>query len=376
MIGQPKRIISHEPERISAVIAAVGAAGGLEAGPVVVRKADWPSLRPWLGFHRLSGLAMYAVSEGRLRLPPSAIRDLVGMHHDAMSWSLTVERAAVQICAALDESGIDAVILKGSAFAHRFYDDPGWRPFSDLDLLVRTADLVRAGAVLEKHGVARTLPEPRPGFDARFGTGAVHRRADGLEVDLHRTLVKGPFGLWMRPEELFDATAQFSLGGLSVRRLDDTASLLHACIHGALGALPPLFMPLRDVAQIAWRGDTDWDRFQAWAHRWRLGAVVAYAFETVSDLLGIAMPPQVRALASNGTGRKERRALRAYTTDRQRRGGRTISTMSAIPGLRGKAAYALALAVPSRGFLAARQGEADASYARRWAVALRWLRKP
>lgn len=370
--------MGQDPERLAARLAAFAAPHGPGApDTVVVWEDEWPALRPLLGFQRLTGLALAAIAAGALRLPSSSAEELEESHRRAMEWALAVERASLRICAALADAGVDVIVLKGPAFAHRFYPDPSWRPFGDLDLLVRTSHLTRAGAVLEQLDIRRTLPEPREGFDRRFGTGAVYRTPEAIEIDLHRTLVKGPFGLWMNPDELFDTTEEFSLGGRSLRRLDDTASLLHACIHAALGSLPPLLMPLRDVAQIAGSSALDWERLGEWAGRWRLGAVIAHAFGAAADVLGVQTPPPAVALARRRAPRRERRALLAYTTDRQRRGARALSTMRAIPGIRGRAAYAMALAVPSRRFLAARQGDGRGSYLRRWAIPLRWLmRRP
>ncbi len=376
-------MLDHEPQILAARLAAFAAPHtGIDRDPIegeaiVVSDGDWPALRSNLEFQRLTGLAVAAMNVGVLRLPSWAMDELLESHRRAMGWALAVERRALRVCTALTEEGIDAVILKGPAFAHRFYPDPSWRPFGDLDLLVRTADLARAGAVLERLGFNRTLPEPRAGFDRRFGSGAVYRMSGGIEIDVHRTLVTGPFGLWMRPEDLFASTAELWLGGRALRRLDDTGSFLHACVHAALGALPSLLLPLRDVAQIAYTGDPDWERVVALAGRWRLRAVIAHALGVASEVLGVPPPPQALPLLESGSPRRERRALLAYTTDRQRRGARALSTIRAIPRLRAKAAYVMALGFPSRGFLAARQGSDRGSYVRRWTVPFRWLtRKP
>ena len=371
----------HVPQAIARRLAAFALPGvdaeQVPAEPIVVREIDWPAVRANVEFQRLTGLALAALSEGALELPPGAAEELGDSHRRSMAWALSVERATLRIHDALAEEGIRAIVLKGSAFAHTYYPDPSWRPFGDLDLMVRGDDLGPAGAVFEKLGFARTLPEPRTGFDRRFGTGAIYRTAAGIEIDLHRTLVIGPFGLWIRPDELFDATDKFVLGGRSLRRLEDTAAFVHACVHAALGALPPLLMPLRDVVQIAHTGRPDWEQVRTLVDRWHLGPVIGHALATASDVLGAAMPSETLPLTANGWPRRERRALTAYTTDRQRRGARALATMQAIPGLRGKIAYARALGMPEREFLAARQASDRGSYARRLAVPLRWLlRKP
>ena len=44
-------------------------------------------------------------------------------------------------------------------------------------------------------------------------------------------------------DELFEDVATFRVGGRTLRRLGDTMSLLHACVHASLGARPPLLVP-------------------------------------------------------------------------------------------------------------------------------------
>ena len=75
------------------------------------------------------------------------------------------------------------------------YADPALRSFGDVDILVGGADFDAAVGALAALGFRRRFVEPRPGFDARFSKGACLERADGLEIDLHRTLAPGPFGM-------------------------------------------------------------------------------------------------------------------------------------------------------------------------------------
>jgi hypothetical protein len=192
-------------------------------------------------------------------------------------------------------------------------------------------------------------------------------------VDLHRTLVVGPFGLWIDLDELFAGTALFSVGGRTLRRLDDSSLFLHACIHASLGWWPPLLMPVRDVAQVASSAKVDWGVVAERTRRWRLSSVVRHALETASDMLGAAVPEEAGSVMAIKPRRGEVRALNAYITDRRQRGGTAVSVLRAIPSLRGKLAYARALLFPSRDFLAARQRNGRPSYLRRLAIPVRWF---
>ncbi len=322
---------------------------------------------------KLTGVAAAAHRAGFLRLSESQGEELLRHQREAMLWALTLERRLLQLSDAFQGASLEFVVLKGSALAHTVYPDPCWRPFGDLDLLVRTSDWRAACSLLSELGFHRKLPEPRPGFGERFANAASHIDGEGCEVDLHRSLVIGPFGLWIDPAELFERKDFFRLGGHLLPRLEDTALLLHACVHAALGYSPPLLLPIRDVAQVAANASIDWARLAAWGRRWKLRAVIQHAFETATDL-GLDLPQGVWGLMDVNATRRERRALRSYTTSRRGRGGVALSTLEALPGVRAKLAYISAMLLPSRDFLASRAGSAvSPSVARRWMVPLRWL---
>ena len=350
---------------------AIGGFGlpGLEPQGVEISERAWRSFRGSAPNGRIVGLAVAAAEAGRLPLTDEQAGELLAWHRDAMVWALTIERRLLELAEAFEAAGVSWLVLKGPALAHTVYPNPSWRGFGDLDLLVPTASWRQALEVLAGMGFQRRLPEPRPGFDERFGKAAVHTNGDGIDVDLHRTLVLGPFGLWVEPDELFRRSVKFRLGDRSISRLDDTALLIHACMHASLGWRPPLLWTLRDVAQVAWAGRVDWEELADLARRWRLRAVVRHALTTASETLGVSLPVEAAPLQSAEPPQRERRALESYITDRRGRGGTELSTLQAIPSLRGKAAYVRMLLFPGRAFLAAR---GRGSF-RRLLIPVRWV---
>jgi hypothetical protein len=363
------------PDRSETEAAVTAVAGlglpGVHTGPVAVTAERWPAFLGAVLAERLSGLAVEAMETDRLRLSPPQMDELLTGQRSAMLRSLSVEREMLDVREALGDARIPFCVLKGPALAHTVYPAAWWRPFVDLDLLVRTRDWHAACSALERLGLTRRLPEPRPGFDERFGKGAVYVAASGSEVDLHRTLAMGPLGLWMVPEEILERTVEISLGGQRFRRPDDTDLMLHACIHATLGGWPPGRLPLRDVAQIALRARVDWDGLWVRAERWRLGATLALAFRTARAVLGVDLPQGSERFLRTMPTRRDRRLLEAYTT-RRRAGGMTLSAVRAIDGVRGKAAYLWALLVPRREFMTVRSRDGRPSYLRRWMVPAAW----
>jgi hypothetical protein len=355
-------------------VAAQGLPGTEGREPVEVRREAWPALLAALARQRLTGLAAAAVRAGTLVLGDREQAELSARHQQAMAAVLMLEHLLLTVTEAMGAGGVQAVVLKGAALAHCFYPHPSWRSYGDLDLLVPTPQWRAACAVLAGLGFRRRIPEPRPGFDERFGKGAAHEDARGIQVDLHRTLALGPFGLWIDTEELLEGVTGFPFRGASLHRLDDTLSLVHACLHAALGHPEPLLLPLRDVLQVAWSGRVDWDELGRRARRWRLRGPVARALQVASRTLDADLPAEAAALLSERLTLVERRALAAYTTERAGRGGTALATLWAIPGVRARAAYVRALLFPARPFLAYRDaGGAGGTYRRRLMVPVRWV---
>ena len=359
------------PAAASEVLRIAGTGLAAEAEPVTVAPGRWPIVLSGLDFHRLTGIAVAAFEDGRLELADEQVDELLVHHRSAMVLALSIERRLLRLVGAFDAAGVRAVVLKGTAVAHGVYADPSMRPFGDLDLLVPRSGWRTACEVLRAEGYRRDLPEPRPGFDERFGKAATHSDAEGVQVDLHRTLVLGPFGLWLDPDELLESTEVFELAGRRLERLDRTGLLLNAALHAGLGAATPLLLPLRDVAEAAGHPGVDWDRFAGWSVRWRLGPALARAFAVAERSLGWPPPPPAREIAGRTVGRAERRAIRAYT-ERRRIGGMALAATRAIPGVRAKILYLYGLLLPSREFLRAR---GRPSYLARWRVPAGWLRR-
>ena len=103
----------------------------------------------------------------------------------------------------LESAGVRHVLLKGAALATAVYADPSLRPFGDVDLLLDPGRFVDGIAALRAAGAVRWLPEVRRGFDGRFAKD-VPVLFGGGAIDLHRTLIAGPFGRRIPVGELIE----------------------------------------------------------------------------------------------------------------------------------------------------------------------------
>jgi hypothetical protein len=338
--------------RIVGLEGAIGAGlPGLTPRVLVVEDGD---LERALGERAVSLLAA-AVAAGALSVAEPFAADLVREHEAAMSRCVLLERSLAEVAEILDTARVQFRVLKGPAVAHLDYPDPAWRTFGDLDLLVPSTEYDRAVAALERWGARRRSQEARAGFDRRFGKGVCMIGPGEVQVDLHRMLGPGAFGLAVDAADLFGPGDRLVIAGDTYPTLTRTHRFLHACLH-VLGDWPHRLVALRDVAQLRLATDLDLDAALEIADRWRCRQVVAYAIAESAAALDLPADPALDWAAAYRGTRFERRSLGAMVgTDRNYPRQMAVA-LPAVRGVGAKVSYVSALLLPDRSYLAQRDG--------------------
>jgi len=313
---------------------------------------DFASLILLAQRHRLLGALAEAVATGALPVSPDQLGSVIEYHHRWLSNALLTEAMLLRVDDCFSEHRIEYRVLKGVALCRVAYNDPSWRVYSDLDIIVRSADFVRAIAALcQDLGGHRLVPELRPGFDREFGREAtVH--VGGREIDMHRTLVDGASGLTIDLDDLFAEPTWFEVAGRRFPALGATPAFLHACYDVALGDHPVRLSAVRDLLLLYTRG-VDGDAVVEMARRWRGEAVVERAAHLAVDTLGLPREHGLHASTDLGSPRRQRWLLRSY-------GGRAgpyathLAAITVIHGVRPRLRYVRAITRPSPAYLAAR----------------------
>lgn len=246
----------------------------------------WHRVETAAARHRLDGLLVAAVASGQLPTDGDQRRRAAQIEIDLTRARMGLEHRTADQVEWFEAHGIEVRLLKGSALGHLDYPDPQLRPTSDIDLLVRAAQLDEAVAVLEERGAVRTDPDPVPGYAAVTGKGATLAVAGGLEIDLHRLLVWGPLGVRTPTDELWATGRTFVLDGRSVSTLGLEETLLHACYHLVVSGWRRA-VSLRDLAQLMGAPHLDAERAMGLARRWGAEAVLAAAVAVAIDQLGL-----------------------------------------------------------------------------------------
>jgi hypothetical protein len=260
----------------------------------LARRCDWAEvlevarghgLIPWLAqvMRQSASAASATPAEDLARL--DLLAAAAALHSDALFDELA------RVLAALAESDVVPIVLKGPALANTIYPTRDLRPFGDLDLLTRPGEVARADTALRSLGYVPYANEPTEVDDfhrvyARAGCdGVVELHTDLLQLGL--PTVCGA-ALWERAE-------RWELPGLArpALMLGLEHQLLHLCVHLHLHGYRRLiwFIDLERLLRLR-GGEVNWADLWAMAHAEGVTLSVRHALLLARELLDAPLPPK------------------------------------------------------------------------------------
>ena len=245
---------------------------------------DWSKLTSTVARHRLQGLLVSAVANRQIAATADQRAEIALRELDLTRDRFWHDVRLLQVTASLEDAGIEYRVLKGPAFGSLDYPDRIMRPTGDVDLLLRGNDLMAAVDTLCDEGASLVDPDPVDGYSREIGKSKTVTMPDGLEVDLHRILVRGPFGVKMRTDDLWATSRPFEVGGVPMATLGLEESLMHACYHLMILS-DKRALSIRDVAQFLVATDLDSTRVVDLADRWQASVVLGGAVLLVARMI-------------------------------------------------------------------------------------------
>ena len=201
--------------------------------------------------------------------------------------NLAVDRVTLEVLGALEDRGLDAILLKGPAHARWLYDPPHLRTYSDTDLLVAPDVVDDAEEVLARLGFE--LPDIYSDDDRPGHEHAWVRRRDGVRVDLHWNLVGATVDDATAWSVLSTAGAPMDLHGKSVTVLSPEGRALHVALHAAQHG-SELGTAIDDLTRALSLDESIWARAGELAEK--LGAAVSLS-------AGLRLDPRGAAIADS-----------------------------------------------------------------------------
>jgi glycosyltransferase involved in cell wall biosynthesis len=267
----------------------------------LLRAGQPPGLATAARWHRIAGSLLDAL-DGDPRYEATT-RELRPAYDDALRRELQVLADLRLVRDALDAAGVRWLVVKGPVISDRYYEAPGLRAYTDLDLVVPASSFAQAVSALGAAGCA----------DVTRNWAAMHRLRAG-EVQLcarHGTALDVHWALQFRG----DVRDQFAVdvdGAISrarrvpvaeteVETFDPVDTLLHICLHAAMEGGQRLVW-VNDIHQCVLTETVEWDVVVSRARAWRTNVATGIMLARARRCLGTPVPAGVTRELLGGGG--------------------------------------------------------------------------
>ncbi|MEO6396388.1 MAG: nucleotidyltransferase family protein [Devosia sp.] len=236
------------------------------------------------------------------RIPPDilAAKDqprLRGIERKLWSECIMALRSAAPALAALETAGIPVMVFKGAVRTVLDISNLRGRYASELDLLVRPNDFVRAWDAICAAGWAYVMGY-RPRFDWLIGANLSKKGAG--ELDLHKYAYHQLVLSDLKPDALWGRAIETRFLGHRVFVPSPTDRLLMAIAHGGIGGHEQSDWMV-DCAQLVRSGEIDWPLFVRLARERGVDALAATTLSYLAGPLEVPVPEAALSQLKAGT---------------------------------------------------------------------------
>jgi hypothetical protein len=214
-----------------------------------------------------------------------------------------------RLLGAFDENDVRVITFKGPALALIAYPSVMLREFTDLDLLVRRADVLKARETLLREGyclksaVAAHTESAMLRSQNRQISFAHPQR--GTMVEVHWGVLHKMFAFQLEGEQLFDAARVECRDGITFLSLSPEHLLLYLCAHGtkhcwsSLRWLCDLACYVQNVREL------DWELCTRLAGSTNCDLVLKHSLLLAQQVLEIALPTEMQRYAGGDAKAQE-----------------------------------------------------------------------
>lgn len=193
------------------------------------------------------------------------------------------------LVAALEDAGIQTMVLKGAALIQLYYKESGLRPMLDADVLVHAHQAGQAMEILTKLDWKPRYRQPQMRIPIIHSTP--FEDSGGRQVDLHWHLFWECFKAG-DDDDYWEKAIPIKIGEVKTMALSPTDQLLHTCWHGARWNEVPPIRWVADAMSIlaASAAEIDWPSLLKKAQRHRVVLPVKDSLEYLKKTFDAPVP--------------------------------------------------------------------------------------
>jgi Uncharacterised nucleotidyltransferase len=262
---------------------------------------EWQQLFHLAEYHGVIPLLYQTLRRFPERIPAETLEDLQQRYEHNARRNLKFTAELIRILDCLEGNGIAAIPYKGPVLAEAVYGDLTLREFSDLDILVRPADVPRVKVALKDLGYSPNSPFT-PAEERAYLKSGYEFVFDGPAgrnlLEIQFAIVPRFYAVDFDLEGFFERALPASVGGRAVKALSPEDLLLALCVHAAKHAWIRLCW-LRDIAGVVQSLPLNWDLVNQRATQLGIDRVLGTSLLLASRWLKAPMPDSVLDRWSN-----------------------------------------------------------------------------
>ena len=204
--------------------------------------------------------------------------------------NLRLTHDLIRVLECLESHGIAAIPYKGPVLAESLYQDVALRQFSDLDVLIDAADLVRARTAVRELGYSPVMALTRAQEGTYLGSGyelAFDGPAGRNLLELKWRILPRFYAIDFQMDKLFERASSLELGGKKIRSLSSEDLLFVLCVHVAKHRWGRLSW-LRDIAETIRTQAIDYELVWDEARALGVRRILAISFWLTQNLWRVA----------------------------------------------------------------------------------------
>jgi hypothetical protein len=229
------------------------------------------------------------------RVPEDIFQQMNEIYLISMKRSMIQVSELLQVIQLGKDHEIPVIPYKGAALSQQIYGDIGLRISSDIDIIVREQDVIRAKALLISQGytppISLTPEQDKKFIQVRCEYDLSHPRRNTL--DLHWQFIPYYYLAPFEETDIWSGLKVISLEGHEIFALSLEMHIIALCIHGAKHQWKEL-RQISDIAGIiASEKDINWELILKIAREKRIERIISLGLHLAEVLMKTDLPPFV-----------------------------------------------------------------------------------
>jgi hypothetical protein len=261
---------------------------------LIERGVDWDRFLALANRNGVAPLVAARLGAEGVAKPPAHVARALSLGYEINALRCNhLAGCAAEIVDAFASSLVPVIAIKGPALALSAYGDVAMRVFGDLDFMVRSEDLPRAVAALERLGYSSPAYRADVVESGFFPDVSLDFSGPDGVVDLHWRLSANYFPFAPTGEQIWKRTGEIDLLGRRVCILGPVDSILFQACHGSKHGWMTLAQVCDFARLLATPGPMSWSSLLDEARRMRASRMLLLGVDLANSLSLCEVPGEL-----------------------------------------------------------------------------------